>query len=924
MGQKKTIQNLSIIIFILLISNYCLAGPGNIATSAKASVSSYKDTSTDASHINDGVLRVLNIGEWVSTSAVNFWGHIEYPWIQLDWESSKKINKVILFDRPNEESHLAGGNLLFSDGSKIKVTEIPNDGSPKVINFPSKKVKWIRFEAQDGHGTNLGLSEIEVYPSPEDYTDYVSWVDPYIETTRGRYFFCVTGSQPFGMISAAPLTRNKNQFGGGYNYNSTEILGFPQVHGWMLSGLTLMPTTGQIDPTQGEDQWKSQFSHNDEIIQPGYHRVFLNDHKVLVEQTASDRVSFYKMTYATDEDASILLNLGGYVATSTMTDAQVSKVSKTEIEGSISTIGRLWGGPDDVKIFFVAQYSQPFESLDGWVGSKKITDITHLKGEKGSTPKNEGQSYHDAPTTGISAKYKVKAGDEIQVKFAISYTSIENARNNLKKDCNHWDFNKLKNESQNEWNQWLGKIDVKGGSTSQRIKFYTDIWHTLLGRHKIDDKSGDYPDYTGGERKGSQTINAKLKVRTLPKNKDGTVKFHMYNSDAFWLTQWNLNILWGLAWPELQDEMSASMVQYANNGKLLPRGPNAGGYSYIMTGCPTTPLIVSTFNKGLLTKIDAKHAYKIMKSNHMPGGMLEVNDHYMSNGYFVKGWGSAGRTLEAAFQDWSLAQMALKLKKNKDAKYFLNRSQGWKKLYREDQQLIFPKDENNNWLHDDPLSGNGWVEANSWQGTWSVSHDIQGLSELMGGSDQLSKKLNYAFEQAEVTDFVFGYSDGYVSYANQPGCSNAHVFNHANHPWLTQYWVRKVNEQAYGAITPDSGYGGHDEDQGQMGATSALMSLGLFSLKGTVSKNPVYEITSPVFDEITINLDKAYYTGKKFTIKTHHNSYENVYIQKAVLNNKELNKYWFSHDTFSKGGELEIWLGPKPNKNWGNEDSFNE
>ena len=904
-------------ILIFLLIHFAKAGPGNIAILAKATASSYTSQDFNPSKINDGILHILDKGEWVSKSQVNFWGYIEYPWIQLDWNSPKNINKIVLFDRPNEQSHLAGGNLIFSDGSKIKVTEIPNDGSPMVIKFPSKKVDWIRFEVQDGNGTNLGLSEIEVYPSPIDYKDYISWVDPYIETTRGRYFFCVTGSQPFGMISASPLTRNKNQFGGGYNYNSTEILGFPQVHGWMLSGLTLMPTTGNIDPSKGEQNWKSKFSHKDEIIQPGYHRIFLKDHNILVEQTASDRVSFYRMTFTKDAPSDILLNLGGYVATSTMTGASVTKISNTEIEGSINTVGRLWGGPDNVKIFFVMQFSKPFESLDGWVDSDKYLDIDKLKGKEGSTPKNKGQSYHDAPTTGIAAHYTVKAGDQIDVKFSISYTSIKNARNNLKTDCNHWDFNKLKLESQKEWNQWLGKIDVQGGSDKQKIKFYTDIWHTLLGRHKIDDESGDYPDYMTGERNGSQTLNAKLKVRSLPKNSDKTVKFHMYNSDAFWLTQWNLNILWGLAWPEVLDEMSASLVQYADNGKLLPRGPNVGGYSYIMTGCPATPLIVSTFTKGLLTKVNAEHAYDVMKINHIPGGMLEANSQYINNGYFVKGWGSAGRSLEAAFQDWSLAQMAQSLGKIKDTKYFLKRSKGWRNLYNKEQQLIFPKDEDGNWLHNDPLSGEGWVEANSWQATWSVSHDIGGLSKLMGGMDILGKKLNYAFEQAESTDFVYGYGNGYISYANQPGCSNAHVFNHVKQPWLSQYWVRKVNEQAYGAITPDAGYGGHDEDQGQMGATSALMSLGLFSLRGTSSIDPVYELTSPVFEEITISLDNNYYKGEKFRIKTFNNSDKNIYIQKVTLNGIEMNKFWFYHSEFSKGGNLEIWLGPEPNKKWG-------
>ncbi|HRP57406.1 glycoside hydrolase domain-containing protein, partial [Agriterribacter sp.] len=152
---------------------------------------------------------------------------------------------------------------------------------------------------------------------------------------------------------------------------------------------------------------------------------------------------------------------------------------------------------------------------------------------------------------------------------------------------------------------------------------------------------------------------------------------------------------------------------------------------------------------------------------------------------------------------------------------------------------------------------------------------------------------------------------------NQPGCSNAHVFSYGGKPWLTQYWVRRVKEQAYGGITPDLGYGGHDEDQGQMGAVSALMAIGLFDIMGNEAQHPVYEITSPVFDEITISLDKSYYKGEKFVIKTYNNSAANCYIQSAQLNSRPLDNFWFSHDTFTKGGILELWMGDKPNKQWG-------
>lgn len=440
------IQKTTIFIFLLSISIiYTYAGPDNIATQAKVTASSFVSPDFKPSKVIDGHISILNIDEWVSKSTMTFWGQINYPWIQLDWDSIRNINKIILYDRPTEESHIAGGILKFSDGSKIDVLQIPNDGTPKVISFPSKSVEWVRFEVTDADGVGLGFSEIEIYPSPTDYSDYISWVDPYIETTRGRYFFFVTGSRPFGMISSAPMTRNKNQYGGGYNYNSMEILGFPQIHAWMLSGLTLMPTVGNVDPAKGEQHWKSRFSHDGEIVQPGYHRLYLNDYNIWVEQTVTDRVSLYRLTFTKDAKANLILNLGGYLSTSTMTNARVKRVSNTELEGSFTSTGRLWGGPENVEIFFVAHFDRPFEELDGWTDTNKYDNISELKGSAESIPRREeGWSYHDAPTAGITANYHVKAGEKIHVKFSISYTSIENARNNLNKGCNHWDFDKVK------------------------------------------------------------------------------------------------------------------------------------------------------------------------------------------------------------------------------------------------------------------------------------------------------------------------------------------------------------------------------------------------------------------------------------------------------------------------------------------------
>ena len=908
------------LLLFLLLTATAWAEPTNLAPTAKVSTSTQRDAAHAGTGVADGIIGVADKGEWACVKATTSWGYIRYPWVQLDWDQERSVSKVVLYDRPSLAEHTAGGRLLFSDGSAVSVTAIPNDGTARVVTFAPRSTRWVRFEVTDGDGGGeLGLSEIEVYPAPSDYTDAVSWVNTFIETTRGRYLYFATGSLPFGMVAAAPHTRNKNQWGGGYNYNSLEILGFGQIHDWSLSGVEVMPTTGGVDPTLGQAGWKSSFNHDDEIAEPGYHRVFLRDFHTWVELTSTERVAFYRFRFTRDAVADILVNLGGYLGEATMTGCQVRRSGPAEIEGSFVSTGRYWGGPNKVRIFFVMAFDRSFEALNGWSDKERIPNATEVKGSTALTRRQsdtyagETFSFWDSPTAGVAPRYTVKAGDELRMKVAISYTSVENARQNLQAEGAHWDFDKVRAEARAQWNRWLSKIEVEGGTEAQKIKLYTDLWHALLGRHKIDDVSGSYPDYTGDKREGKFS-DGPLVVRTLTKGR------HMYSSDALWLTQWNLNVLWGLAWPSVLDDFSSSMLQYADNGGLLPRGPCAGGYTYIMTGCPATNMIVSAFMKGMLTKADPKHAFEVMKRNHMPGGMMGqfagdgALEFYIEHGYCP---GNAGITLEWAFQDWSLGQMAQKLGLKEDAAYFDKRSHGWKALFRPDQGLIFPKDRDGKWLHDDPLSNQGWVEANAWQATWSVSHDIAALAGLMGGEEKLCAKLDHAFRQSVKDDFVFGYGSGYVSYANQPGCSNAHVFNLAGQPWLSQYWVRQVKEKAYGGITPDQGYGGHDEDQGQMGGVSALMSLGLFSLQGNDSVTPVYELTGPIFDQVTIHLDPAYYKGKTFVIKTHDNGADRPYIRAAKLNGVPLETCFLSHQDYAQGGVLELWMDSKPNKNWG-------
>lgn len=895
--------------------------PHNIALKAHATASSTLNKESAASMVTDQKIRIFNKGEWVSNSRLDARGRVyPYPWIQLDWDSIVCINKIILYDRVDENTHTAAGTLHFSDGSSVVVNTISNDGTPKVVEFNTKKVNWVRFQVTDGEGKNLGLSELEVYPAPESYHDYVSWVNPFIETAKGRYFFFVTGSTPFGMISAAPLTRNINQGGGGYSYNSTRILGFPQIHNWMISGLTLMPVSGDVEVSRGEKGWYSDFSHDGEIAQPGYHRIYLDKYHIWAEQTVTDRVSFYRFTYTQNALPKVLLNLGGHVSTTTMINAKAFKTTDNEISGYFDTAGRVWGGVDKARVYFVVRFEKPFKALDSWKGEHKQLNIEEMEGPS-ELISISGSSFKQSITSGVEVDFgEQEAGCQILLKASISYVSIENARENMMQECMHWDFDKVKQASCDIWNEWFSKIDVKGGEYKQKIKFYTDLWHVLLGRHKIDDFNGQYPDYLiGGKRIGTQTrihtISPEFHVRTLPKNSTGESKHHMYNSDALWLTQWNLNTLWGMAYPSVLDDFAASLIEYDKNGGLLPRGPSAGAYTYIMTGCPATSLLTSAYQRGLTHKWSPLAGYKAMKRNHTKGGMLAFDmdkelEFYIRNGYCPN---NAGLTIQWTFEDWALGQMAKAMGRQKEYQYYNKRASGWSNSFHKTVGLIMPRNEKGEWLHTNPQSERGFVQANAWQATFGLSHDLNGLAAQMGGNDSLASKLNLAFEKSSALNFLFGY----VSYANQPGCSNAHVFSHIGKPWLTQYWVRRVRSQTYGAITPESGYSENDEDQGQMAGISALMSIGLFSIDGCSAFNPSYDITSPIFNEVVITLDPNYYEGTDFRIKTYNNSSQNIYIQRASFNGKEHNNFQLSHEAFQKGGVLELWLSDDPSKTWG-------
>ncbi|MBN1579240.1 MAG: glycoside hydrolase family 92 protein, partial [Anaerolineae bacterium] len=280
----------------------------------------------------------------------------------------------------------------------------------------------------------------------------------------------------------------------------------------------------------------------------------------------------------------------------------------------------------------------------------------------------------------------------------------------------------------------------------------------------------------------------------------------------------------------------------------------------------------------------------------------------------------ASQTLEYAYCDWCLAQMAEATGKTGDARVFLHRASNYRNLYDAGSGFMRPRLMDGSWLEDfDPMSPQGWCEGNGWQYLWHVPHDVAGLIELIGGRERFVQRLNEVMEKAAEHDFIAPHGKHHLNvldYGNQPSTYIAHLFNYAGAPWLTQKWVRRIMEQVKSDVTPYGGYGG-DEDQGQMGALNVLMAIGLFSVNGGCSREPFYEITGPIFERIVIHLDPAYYAGKTFEIEAENASPDNVYIQSASLNGKPLHGPWFTHRDLVQGGVLKLVLGPKPNTQWG-------
>lgn len=750
--------------------------------------------------------------------------------------------------------------------------------------------------------------------------NYVDLVNPFVDSHRSRWFFFSSACRPFGMVSLSPDTDTEHSWGSGYLYDSKQIRCFSHVHNWQMSGVAVMPTVGEFKGHLGMNAYQSAFTHDGEIAKPGYHKVKLTDYDITAELTSTMRVGFHCYTFPKSDASYILFDTGAFLAHGPTAYSEVWKVSDKEIAGW-EMMERTGRRPKDTPVYFYAQLSKPMDKVVSW--------------REGRIESNSNPERISGKNAGMAVRFKTEKDEKVMLKVAISYVSVEQARKNMLTELSGWDFEQVKQSSFSEWNDWLGRIEVEGGSREQQIKLYTDLWHALLGRHVVSDADGHYMDMTSDFPR----------IRQIPLGEDGKPLYNHHNFDAWWGSHWSLNILWSMAYPEVMDNFCNTMIDMYQNGGLIPRGPSGGNYTYVMIGDPAVSFFASAYNKGI-RNYDAELAYEGLRKNAFVGG---IRDHagyehsktaYSGGMKYYEEWGyvpdgrkdvegmhttGASMTLEYAYQDWCLAQMAKTMGRLQDYEFFMKRSKNYRNLWNPESGYMQPRGEDGNWLPCfDPLElteKGGFCESNSAIYSHYVPHDMAGLIELYGGADQYVKRLNANFEKSESYGFFRSNKTkegNWTDYGNQPGTGMAHLFSYAGAPWLTQKWVRKV-KAAYCDVTPYGGYR-DDEDQGQMGALGVLMAIGLFEVDGGCAEKPFYEITSPLFDKVTIHLDNRYYSGKTFQIITKGNSTDNMYIQNASLNGKKWNKCWFYHEDFIKGGTLELKLGAKPNKKWGVEE----
>ena len=733
----------------------------------------------------------------------------------------------------------------------------------------------------------------------------VDHVDPMIGTDYHGHTF-PGAALPGGMVQLGPDTDIKGwDWCSGYHYSDNSIMGFSHLHrSGMGAGdwgdIMVMPTTGKLKTQPGAkdkpgEGYRSRFSHDQEHASPGYYSVQLQDYGIKAELTLTERAGFHRYTFPKSDASHILIDMEHGIG-DRCTDAEIKILNNAEIVGHRASSGFV----KKQNVYFCAKFSKPFSSFGTWEKSRVKDASSDAAGNQ----------------VGAFVNYVTTENEIIEIKVGISYTSIEQARLNLDTEITQWDFDQVKEKARNNWANALSKIDAEmdpagdeGYAKEKMTTFYTALYHSLLFPATFSDVDGKYMGLD---------------------NQVHTSKDFNYRSDySLWDTFRAEMPLLTLIHPERSNDAVNTMIAQYEQGGWMPT-PQQFGNSYTndMIGDHPVVVILDAWQKGI-RNFDLAKAYEAVRKNAMetppadhPSKGRRSLEAYIKFGYlpYTEIRESVSRTLEYAFNDWCVAQLARELGKMDDYEMFIKRASNYKNVIDASTGFARPKDVDGKWLSsfDPKFVGQGkdrhYTEANAWQYTWFVPHDIQGLVNIEGGRERFVERLDSLFKTSseihstvsDVTGLIGQYAHG-----NEPGHHTVYLFNYAGAPWKTQEIVRTVMDSLY-----HSGPAGlcGNEDMGQMSAWYVLSAMGFYPV---APGQNVYEIGSPEFTRVTIHLDKAFNKGKDFVIETKNNSKVNKYIQSATLNGKPLNKPWFAQEEISNGGKLVFTMGPIPNKKWG-------
>jgi predicted alpha-1,2-mannosidase len=723
-------------------------------------------------------------------------------------------------------------------------------------------------------------------------SDPVEWVNPLMGTdskvslSNGNTYpaICV----PWGMNFWTPQTGTMGN-GWQYQYAADKIRGFKQTHQpspWMndYGQFAIMPVTGKLRFRQ--DDRASWFSHKAEVVKPYYYSVYLADADVTTEIAPTERAAQFRFTFPRSDSSFIVIDAfdkGSYV-----------KIlpGQRRIVGYSTRFSR--GPLPNFKNYFVIELDKPFTLSYGWRDSTLLKDTREVQ----------------ADHAGAIIGFKTAKGERVGLKVASSFISEEQALLNLQREVGGDSFEQTRAKAKTEWNKVLGRIRVEGGTPEQVRTFYSCLYRTVQFPQKL------YELDAKGQR-----------VHWSPYN--GTVlPGYMFGGTGFWDTFRALYPFLNLAYPSINKEMQEGLINDYKEGGFLPEW-SSPGFANIMIGNNSASVVADAYIKGL-RGYDINTLYQALLNGANNEGPMDAVGrkgvaYYNRLGYVpydVKINENAARTLEYAYDDFTIYQLAKALNRPKEEQeLYRTRSLNYRHLFDPETKLMRGKNQDGTFQTPfNPFKwGDAFTEGNSWHYSWSVFHDIEGLKRLMGGNDLFVQMLDSVFNLPPVYDeSYYGgviheiremqiMNMGQYAHGNQPIQHMIYLYNYAGQPWKTQYWAREAMERLY-KPTPD-GYCG-DEDNGQTSAWYVFSAMGFYPVCPGVDQ---YVLGAPLFKKVTVALEN----GKQLVITAPNNSEKNRYVQSLQLNGKEHGKNWVSHQDLLKGGVLNFGMGVEPNKKRG-------